>query len=176
MSDGLFEPPSVKAPRSFSYAQIDLPHQLSADILAWAGTIPRHALVGEGIEVEPHVTVRYGFTFDEPAIVYEHLQAYEFRGMRVRLGAMSMFPATRGRPSEVLKIEVHSNQLLDLNNVLKKLPNKQSHSYNPHVTVAYIKRGWANKLKSNTFDGRSFQVESIIFHNRPRERFEIALR
>ena len=66
---------------------------------------------------------------------------------------------------DVVKIGVDSKDLHKLNeNIKKKMTTTVKFPYNPHVTIAYVKKGSANHLIGNhVFAGKVLKVNEIIF-------------
>lgn len=110
----------------------------SRAILDWtAAHIPDSALAIGGRETEPHITVKYGFTRDEPELIGSIAAAGG--PITLRLGKISTFP--EGSDGVPLKVDVDSPQLHTLNadvaaasECVDKFPD-----YMPHLTLAYIK-------------------------------------
>lgn len=94
------------------------------------------------LEDEPHITVRYGL-FDQPRMidgVKSLIQGYGEVTAKVK--DLSLFNTEE---ADVLKFAVESRQLREMNERLKLLPNYQTYDYNPHLTVAYLKKGTGQK-------------------------------
>jgi hypothetical protein len=79
--------------------------------------------------------------------------------------------------SDVLKIDVHSEDLHRLNTLLKSLPYTDTHpTYQPHVTLAYVKPGRGKYYEGiSTFVGREFTVDSLVFTDRDEKEMVIRL-
>lgn len=96
-----------------------------------------------GYENEPHVTVLYGFhkDIDHYGIVQD---ISKFSPVEIRLKAVEMFDNDK---FDVLKITVESPELEKCKKFLeKKYDNTQQFKeFNPHITVAYLKKGKAKK-------------------------------
>lgn len=67
--------------------------------------------------------------------------------------------------SDVLKIDVISDDLEYLNELLSSLPHTDTHpTYQPHVTLAYVVPGSGAKyVGDSTFAGREFIADEIVF-------------
>jgi len=95
-----------------------------------------------GFEKDPHVTALYG--------LHEEIKDEEveeiingFNKPNIKIKDVSLF-----EPSDydVLKFGVESEDMNKLNKQLKKLPHTNSFpDYNPHCTIAYIKKGLGEK-------------------------------
>lgn len=94
-----------------------------------------------GIQSDPHVTILYGYHEDvKPGEVMMAAEGYETDSIEFGLNALSRFEADE---YDVLKFDVQSAELVELN---MKMRSEFSHTnthpgYNPHVTLAYIKKG-----------------------------------
>lgn len=103
---------------------------------------------GRGIEEDPHVTALYGFhdevTVDEVKdIVKKVLQ----KPTTVKVTGISTF-SSEDKPFDVVKFDIESKELSRLNKKLQKLPNTNTFpEYNPHMTIAYVKKGTGEKYK-----------------------------
>lgn len=96
-----------------------------------------------GLETNPHVTVLYGF-HDE---VHEDLVCRMCQSVadpiEVEIEGISMF---ENEDYDVLKFDVESKRLRNLNKAFRGLPHTNKHGeYSPHMTVAYLKKGHGDK-------------------------------
>lgn len=94
------------------------------------------------MESEPHITVRYGL-HDYPDTPDKVQTLFKETGpVRVKFAGLSAF----NQPDQdVLKYAIESQQLVEMHRRLGLLPNTQTYSYNPHLTLAYLKPGTAEK-------------------------------
>jgi 2'-5' RNA ligase len=106
--------------------------------------IPEESLFQEyGRETKPHVTILYGLrndiTVSQVRSVLENLELPE----AVEVFGYSLFDSN---PSyDVLKIDVAGPKILwDIHKLLKvfPVPGETFSEYKPHVTLAYLKKGW----------------------------------
>jgi hypothetical protein len=97
-------------------------------------------------EYEPHITVRYGL-HDLPGMKDRVADMVGDHGsIRVTFGPLSVFRIEKdGEPQDVLKVEIQSADLHELNRRLGILPNTQTYDYNPHMTIAYMRGGTAQE-------------------------------
>jgi 2'-5' RNA ligase superfamily len=154
----------------YAVTMILLPERLSDFIIDWGQiNIPDenlYRLEGDdslGREREPHVTVKYGFTTnDVPDILREIV--HETKPFPVYLGRVSLFD--NNPEYDVVKIGVESPWLRKLNSQISlQIPNEDKYpSYNPHITIAYVKKGTAAKLVgADLFESGEVDPEFIAY-------------
>jgi 2'-5' RNA ligase len=150
----------------------NLPDDLAASVIGWGQeNIPENDLykdpneAGLGRENEPHVTVLYGIhetNVRKVKTLIENEKPFE-----IRLGNIGIF--SHNEIFDVVKINVTSKQLNDLNKVLKdELSHKNLYPiYSPHVTIAYVKKGRAKSLEDDSFfAGKKFPVKQVVFSSK----------
>jgi 2'-5' RNA ligase len=116
-----------------------------------------------GFEKDPHVTALFGLHQDiEDEEVEEILS--NFKKPKIKIKDVSLF-----EPSDydVLKFGVESEEMNKLNKQLKKLPHTNSFpDYNPHCTIAYIKKGlgkkYVDKIKG-LLDELEFEPKKLVY-------------
>lgn len=153
---------------SFSSTQIDFPQAVANKILQWSDEhIPEKVLVNDGKahgrEDEIHVTALYGLHSESPKDVEPILKKTD--PFEISLGKVSKF---EGETYDVIKLDVSSPELKDLNRALRKLPHSSSFKiYKPHCTLAYVKKGSCDKLLGNSdFVGTKVSAETITFSSK----------
>lgn len=152
----------------YSCTKINLPDVLSKSIIKWGmDNVPGNKLYVEednskGREDDIHVTVLYGITDDSPVKTAKIIG--ETKPFEVRLGLINAFKDKE--EYDVLKIEIEAGDLEKLYyNLVKKIKNESTFpTYNPHVTIAYVKKGSMDKfIGDETFKGKLFKVNYIAF-------------
>jgi 2'-5' RNA ligase len=170
----------VGATYSFSSTQVDLPKQLAQEIISWGKAhVPDKDLHSDGKDTkgredEIHVTLFYGIKDDSPEKVAELLKSID--PFECRLGLVTAFKDDNDY--DVLKIDVESPELIKMHYLLEgKVDNKNTHpTYQAHITVAYVKKGKADRHIGDTqFRGRTFRVDQITFSSKDHIRYEIPL-
>ena len=130
-------------------------------------------LPGFGLELEPHVTILYGFKNSvSPLDIKDCVYAIK-NPIEVKLKSISFFEAPT---FDVLKFDVDSDKLHKLHKIFLKFPNEQTYPiYSPHITVAYVKKGVGKsyqrilenpiRTKSNTFIYSESNGKKYIWKN-----------
>lgn len=162
----------------FSSTHILLPSTISKKILSWCQeNITDDDLYQVedkyGRETEPHVTVLYGLLDSHPEKFKKFFA--EQKPFNFELKKMSFF---ENEKYKVLKIEVIGDNLIELNKKMKKeFYHKDSFpEYNPHVTIAYLKKGKQNKqFRNDFFEGTIIKANSIVFSSRHGEKTELPI-
>lgn len=113
-----------------------------------------------------HITIMYGFHPDiDVANITKFIQKKCKQPLKVKLGKISRFDSDE---YDVLKIEVESEDLHNLHNEIKeyygdKITNSYP-NYNPHLTLAYLKKGELLHLDNNNmFNGKKYVFDEFIF-------------
>lgn len=143
-----------QGPHKYSCVMINLPEELSNEIMAWGKLQVRDEDVfvdekgGMGREDKPHVTVLYGLFDDKPSDVllqvFEHTAPFD-----IKLGAVKIF---RNDTYDVVVLEVTSPFLHALNRNIRSVVAYENDypDYKPHVTIAYVKPGTCDRLEGVT--------------------------
>jgi 2'-5' RNA ligase len=114
-----------------------------------------------GRETEPHITCKYGINegISKPLI---HLLT-NFGKVKATLGQTSIFEGE----DDVLKIDVISADIRRLNSAIVqniKTIDKFGSNFQPHLTIAYMKKGTAEPyIKNRRFFGTVIDFDSISF-------------
>lgn len=99
-----------------------------------------------GYAKNPHVTILYGFheNVDQDKMLETlDLEAVNFIDAKIKIGKISLF---ENPEFDVVKMEVESNECFLLNDMLSSFPHDKLHDgYNPHLTIAYVKKGSGKK-------------------------------
>lgn len=133
-------------------------------------------LADDGFETYSHCTVLYGFSQGtNVAEVESFLKGYD--KIPIMLGNIKRFKANDNRPdSDVLVIDVEGLALRKLNADLKDNFDVVSTypTYNPHVTIAYVKPGaYLNLDRSPIFNGIKCVCDKMTYSSGPSENRDI---
>lgn len=159
----------------FSSIHVVVPEDLKKELIDWtemnvSDDSVSHEGDSHGKEDYPHITIKYGIHDIEADSSIALLK--DESAITIELGKMSLFKNDE-KPYDVLKIEILSPDLHRLN---KKISDnlKVTDSfpeYKPHLTLAYVKKGMADKFDGNTeFVGRKFTQDSIEFSSKDKEK------
>lgn len=160
----------IKIAFSYSSTQINLPEDIAKKIIEWGNTnIPEEEIFSGddgdydlGREKRPHVTVKYGLHTIDPKEVEQIVKGNG--KVSIALGAISIFEPEE-KEYDVVKIEVESDDLRNLNAKVSTLKNSDTHpEYKPHVTIAYVKKGNGQKyVGKQDFKDVSFSADVLDF-------------
>ena len=161
----------------YSSLQINLPRSIATGIIHWGQDYIDNDSIYKndnnfGREKEIHVTVLYGIHSQLPDESIKLLTKQ--LPFEVHLGEISLF--TNNEEFDVVKITVSSPKLIKLNKLLKvNLKNTQTFpDYNPHVTIAYVKKGRCSNLAGRKdFNDIKWTVNTLIFSSRTGDKTPI---
>lgn len=148
---------------SFGSTQVELPTVVSNVLLMFGQSIPDSEIdeAAGGRETDPHVTVRYGLLDPNAEALSELLAGHG--PVSFTLGRVGVFVA---EDHDVVLVNVNGPELADLNGAISQgVPAAKSDfaTYQPHVTVAYVKSGEGAKYTGlDILDGVVVTVDKII--------------
>jgi len=162
-----------------SSTQFVIPKHIASDILNFSKGIHDNELYENdeekyGREDEIHCTVLYGLTDETPENTFKELK--KFNPFVVKLGKTSSF--TTAKDYDVLKIEIISPELEKMHYYLEEnLANENKFpEYKPHCTIAYLKKGEAEKyINDSRFEGMSFIINKIEFSSFNGEKVKMVI-
>ncbi len=158
------EPAPAPEERKYSSTQFDLPEPIAEKVLAIGRAIPDTDLAENGREASPHLTVKWGLHTEDAEEVRAILA--KVKPFTVKLGRTSIFPNGESNSGDVLKANVASGALMNLNaQIAKALEHTDTHpKYQPHVTIAYLKPGKGKAYVNDTsLLGTEILVDQITF-------------
>ena len=162
----------LESKEKYGFLGIKVPDSIAKKIQVIGKEIPDIELYKEsgdigsrsstGLELESHITLIYGLTFKDPECLKDFFK--DVKPFVVSLNKTSMFYIDNHN-CDVLKIGVNSPDLQDIYEELrlKYNPRKQHGSYQPHCTVAYLKKGYVEKYLDKDFSEYSFTVNDVFF-------------
>ena len=164
-----------------SSTQINSPNDIAEKVLKYSMAIPDSDIFNDpedpsmGRELESHITILYGLHTKNYKDI-EKLIGSEVKEISVVLSETSLFEA-QDTNYDVLKISVESKELNELHNIFSTLPNEDKHpEYQPHLTIAYLKKGAGKKYSGNKeFNGIKFSVDNFYFKSSTGDSHKIEL-
>ena len=151
-----------KTVHDYSNTQVAVKGRAARKLRALGRSIPDSELYVDpkddsyGRETEPHVTVRYGLATDNPVDIKA---LSELPPITAKLGKVSIFETDN---YDVVKAEVVSDSIRLANKKvgeLVDLPGETFKDYQPHATIAYVKKGEGKKYIGNS----SLEGEEVSF-------------
>jgi 2'-5' RNA ligase len=154
----------------YSSTQIDLPKSLANEIIAWG----RNNIQDKDLYIEPgeestgrildsHITLKYGLHDNHSGKVRDVLSKQG--PIKYELGKISKF---KDKDYDVIKVEVKGPDLHKAHEELKaNTKNTETHAtYNPHVTIAYVKKGVEPDGDLDEFTGRAATANRVTFSSK----------
>ncbi len=149
----------------FATTQVDIPSPLREAVRNWSeDMLSPEDLAEDGIEYQPHITVRYGIETDDPTPIIQALETAA--PLHAQLGNLIVFPGEGG--PDVLVAEVTSPELESLNAfICRTVPCTDTHpTYRPHMTLAYFQPGRAAEYAGIwPFAGETIVFQTLAFHD-----------
>ena len=159
----------------FSSTQIDLPQAIQKKMRAWvkANVKPEDLSPDEDVGDAFHVTIKYGLHTEDAAPVQKVLS--NWGPVSLTLRDIELFDNAPNY--DVLIVRVESPDLIDMNQAISKLPHTDTHpTYQPHATLAYLKKGLSDKwVGSADFNGETFTEKMIRFTSSSGANSDISL-
>ena len=115
-----------------------------------------------GIQSNPHVTILYGLhkevSLDQIKSVFEDIDV----SIDIKIEGIGVF---ENENFDVVKFNVvPSETLLDLNSKLSEFPNSNEYpEYKPHITIAYVKKGFGKKYEDLTYRHSVDNVDEVCY-------------
>jgi len=116
-----------------------------------------------GREQHPHVTIKYGlvqsYTEDQIRKLLHQVTPFD-----IQVRGISIFENDR---FDVVKFDVDSPELRRLNEIFSNLPNHDEYpNYNPHMTMAYVKKGMGKRFVKSPGKFAKIPVRTIVYSDR----------
>ena len=128
-----------------------------------------------GKETEPHCTILYGIhsdvSDDKIFKMFSNLKKSDFD---IEIDGIDCF---YNKEYDVLKLNVKSNKLNELNDLTKSLPHTSAYpDYKPHITLAYLTKGKGSDYINPTFNiNFDNTIEKIVYSKPNGEKIDIPL-
>lgn len=148
--------------RKYEYGCIFLEVEMEGwkDIL---NQIPEKDLAEDGYSELSHITLLYGIhetvSMDEIKDIVSTIDTNKFD---ITVGNLSLF---ENKEFDVLKLDIYSHYLKELNNKFKKLDHTNDFpDYHAHLTIAYLKVGLGKKYIDIDIN-KEIKISKITFTN-----------
>lgn len=137
---------------------------LSGQFIEWSfDNIDPEDTAPDGYEREPHITVLYGF---HPDVTHEEVFTIvrNCKPLKITLGKVTKF---KHDDQDVLKVDIESQDLRDLNAlIIKSFVDRYTNKYpeyHPHMTLAYVKKGAAEDIDPEVFEGFEMVIDDLVY-------------
>jgi 2'-5' RNA ligase len=134
-------------------------------------------LAGRGRDIgPPHITLRYGIEGDDVCAIKALLMT--LKPFAATLGPTSSFPPSATRDVAVIIANVACPELQALHQRLGEVIEfmEQTHEYEPHVTVAYVRPEVAEKYVGNQITaGHTFVITEVVIRTKSKGETIVAL-
>lgn len=159
----------------YSWVYTNLPPKIQDMLIGFGKEIDPDDLYEKeaenGLEMDPHCTVKYGLLTDEVKDIKEILQKQ--KGGKIYMGESSIFEADK---YDVVKIEIESEDLKRIHGELNKLPHEDKYpEYKAHATIAYVKKGRGKKYVGKFKINKSFKFDEVFFGDTDRKNYKIKM-
>jgi len=150
-----------KAKHDYCSTQVNIKNPLAKQITDWTlNNVPKEDIHTsddiKGYEDEPHCTVFYGI---EDKNLKESIdKQLKWEGVNVLSGTLDIMDKFEQDGNDVLIIKVDGLGFRVAHNIINSITDTAGKDYQPHVTLAYVKKGVADKFLANdTFKGKQFE-------------------
>ena len=128
-----------------------------------------------GLETDPHITILYGIHSDvEVQKVIDLFSNVKKSDFDITVNGIDCF---FNKDYDVLKMDVRSNKLNELNELCKTLPHTSTYpDYKPHITIAYLLKGNGSKYMNPTFQMKMNNIDKIVYSKPNGEKIDIPLK
>lgn len=169
-ADSATETEKPPTQRDFSSTHTPLPAKLSREVKKTAESIidPEDIHPEEGLEQHPHITVKYGLHTGNVDVVERSIPADQ-GPIEAEISDVEVF-RPEGESYEVLVARIKSEQMEGLNKIISQnLPHTDSFpTYNPHLTLGYLKKGTGEKYENvkTGLEGKKVKLDKIEFSSK----------
>lgn len=127
-------------------------------------------------ETESHITLACGLHTNDPSVLRKVILNHA--PLHATLGSFNFFPPSETNPLDVLIVEVFSPDMKKFNMTLRNFPHTNGFNYHPHVTIAYMQPGTAEKYIHgyNPLRGLKLSFDSLTFSNHEKHKTVLSLK
>jgi hypothetical protein len=132
---------------------------------------------GFGLEHEPHATILFGIHDDKVNIDDIKNELIGIDEIQVNVKGITNF-SNDNEPYDVVKFDIESDLLHQLNKKMNKFPNTNEFDFNPHMTIGYVKKGLGNKYNGK-FPSLPTVIGKHIVYSHPsgqKDRWELPIK
>lgn len=126
-----------------------------------------------GIETDPHITILYGFHSNkiDDSEIESIIRSVDGDDIKIDITGIEIF---EDNPEfDVVKMTVKSDYLNKLHDELSKLPNSDKYpTYQPHITMAYIKKGRGKKYELSNYKHHIDGIHNIVYSKPDGEKIQ----
>jgi 2'-5' RNA ligase len=128
-----------------------------------------------GYETDPHATILYGL---HPEVTDEDItKAIQSQNLSHILLDIDGIDTFQNKDYDVVKMNVKSDTLNNLNKELSKLPHTTDYpDYKPHVTMAYLKPGNGKKYHQPDYKHKFDKIKKIVYSKTNGDKVEIPIK
>jgi len=152
--------PLVETVYDYASCQFTLDYYLTGVIKEYARHLVKEIDLGEdGYVVNPHITVCYGLTLDKPIELFDLLESELIHPTYVDILDVDIFECD---DYNVLILPIKSEKLNKLNRIINgnlDVVDTGYGTYNPHITLAYLKKDVDYTKYTNRKDLTQFNVK-----------------
>jgi 2'-5' RNA ligase len=161
---------------SFGSTQFNMPVEVAFPALYMGAMIDPEDLHANGVELEPHITLQYGLRDDSDHSIKWICDNHA--PVRADFGRLSLF---ENNPDfDVLKLDVEGDSLRSMNELIRwDIPHTDKwDQYNPHLTIAYLKKGMGRKYLDidNPLQDSSVVLDELCYSKTTGEKSFFSLR
>jgi len=109
-----------------------------------------------GLERKPHATILFGLHHNEINLEGLKKEFMDIDEIPIQVNGISHFD-NENEPYDVVKFDLESDTLNQLNRKLQKYPHTNEFDYHPHMTIAYVKKGIGSK-----YDGEFPSLPTVL--------------
>lgn len=115
-----------------------------------------------GLQKKPHLTLIYGL---ESTVTNEDViscfNGIDIKDFKIEIDGVSNF---ENPEFDVIKLTVVLNDnLKKVNSRLIKLPNTNKFDYNPHITIAFLKKGTSKKYLNPDYKYEVKNIKNVVY-------------
>lgn len=156
----------------YSSLQINVPDNIKNVILQWSKeNIKDEYLTDDGRELDTHITVLYGIDDEDDNNVKKLLNGKNIK-INIKFGKITKFKNNEN--FDVIKLSIFSKALHKLHHFIENNIDASGNKfdvYQPHCTLAYVKKNSCDHLLNQELNLESFNVNNLTFSHKDNVKF-----